>query len=66
MSCIALLFYVTAGVSGKDGAIHLASRALMKKSTDRALHYKGNAIIETEPEVDETLQQVKTDMHALC
>ncbi|KAG7244305.1 hypothetical protein INR49_004445 [Caranx melampygus] len=46
-------------VSGKDGAIRLASRALMKKSTDRGLHYKGNTIIETEPEVDETLQQVE-------
>ncbi|XP_071334803.1 cytosolic carboxypeptidase-like protein 5 isoform X2 [Trachinotus anak] len=47
------------GVSGKDGAIQLASKALMKKSTDRSLHYKGNTIIETAPEMDETLQQVE-------
>ncbi|XP_018553441.1 cytosolic carboxypeptidase-like protein 5 isoform X1 [Lates calcarifer] len=47
------------GVAGKDGAIHLASRALMRKSSDRSLHYKGNAIIETATEMDETLQQVE-------
>ncbi|XP_041815214.1 cytosolic carboxypeptidase-like protein 5 isoform X2 [Chelmon rostratus] len=47
------------GVSGKEGAIQLASKALMKKSTDRSLHYKGNAIIETTPETDESLQQVE-------
>ncbi|XP_022593570.1 cytosolic carboxypeptidase-like protein 5 [Seriola dumerili] len=47
------------GVSGKDGAMQLASKALMKKGTDRSLHYKGNAIIETSPEMDETLQQVE-------
>ncbi|XP_019947492.2 cytosolic carboxypeptidase-like protein 5 isoform X1 [Paralichthys olivaceus] len=47
------------GVSGKDGAIQLASKALMKKSTDRSLHYTGGAIIETAQEVDETLKQVE-------
>ncbi|XP_070843584.1 cytosolic carboxypeptidase-like protein 5 isoform X1 [Chaetodon trifascialis] len=47
------------GVSGREGAIQLASKALMKKSTDRSLHYKGNTIIETTAETDETLQQVE-------
>ncbi|XP_039980696.1 cytosolic carboxypeptidase-like protein 5 isoform X2 [Xiphias gladius] len=44
------------GVSGKDGAMQLASKALMKKSTTRSLHYNGNAIMETAPEMDEILQ----------
>lgn len=47
------------GVSGKEGAMQLASKALMKKSPDRSLHYKGNAIIETAHEQDETVQQVE-------
>lgn len=34
----------------------------MKKSTDKSLHYKGNTIIETTPEKDDTLQQVM-DIH---
>ncbi|XP_070781950.1 cytosolic carboxypeptidase-like protein 5 isoform X2 [Enoplosus armatus] len=46
------------GVSGKDGAIQLASKSLMKKSTDRSFHYKGDTIIETTAEKEETLQQV--------
>lgn len=62
---IGILFHRT-GVSGKEGAMQLASQALMKKSTDRSLHYKGNTIIETAPETDETLQQVGADMHTLC
>lgn len=37
----------------------------MKKSTDRSSHYKGNAIIETALETDETLEQVRADMHTL-
>ncbi|KAI3364514.1 hypothetical protein L3Q82_011301, partial [Scortum barcoo] len=45
-----------ASVSGKDGAIQLASKSLVKKSTD-GFHYKGNAIIERAPEKDETLQE---------
>lgn len=32
----------------------------MKKNTD-SFHYKGNTIIETAPEKDETLKEVKTD-----
>lgn len=59
---ISLLFHLT-GVSGKEGAIQLASKALTKKSTDRSFHYKDNAIIETAPEENETLQQVKIDSH---
>lgn len=55
---INVLFHWT-GVSGKEGAIQLTSKAL-KKSTDRNFHYKGNAILETAPEMDEQ-QQVKTD-----
>ncbi|XP_049446065.1 cytosolic carboxypeptidase-like protein 5 isoform X2 [Epinephelus fuscoguttatus] len=47
------------GVSGKEGAMQLASKALMKKSPDRSLHYKGNVIIETAHEQDETVQQVE-------
>ncbi|XP_053300667.1 cytosolic carboxypeptidase-like protein 5 isoform X2 [Pleuronectes platessa] len=47
------------GVSGKDGAIQLASKALMMKTTDRSLHYTGNAVIETAPEEDEILKQVE-------
>nr|XP_046228458.1 cytosolic carboxypeptidase-like protein 5 isoform X2 [Scatophagus argus] len=46
------------GVSGKEGAIQLASKTLMKKSTDRSLHYRGNTAVETAPERDETLQHV--------
>ncbi|XP_044024321.1 cytosolic carboxypeptidase-like protein 5 isoform X2 [Siniperca chuatsi] len=41
------------GVSGKEG------KSLTKKSTDRSFHYKGNTIIETAPEKDDTLQQVE-------
>ncbi|XP_074471126.1 cytosolic carboxypeptidase-like protein 5 isoform X4 [Sebastes fasciatus] len=47
------------GVSGKEGAMQLASKALMKKSPDRSLNYKANTIIETEHETDETEQQVE-------
>ncbi|XP_059212317.1 cytosolic carboxypeptidase-like protein 5 [Centropristis striata] len=47
------------GVSGKEGAMQLASKALMKKSPDRSLHYTGNTIIETAQETDETVQQVE-------
>ncbi|XP_060946931.1 cytosolic carboxypeptidase-like protein 5 isoform X1 [Limanda limanda] len=47
------------GVSGKDGSIQLASKALMKKSTDRSLHYTGSDVIETAPEEDEILKQVE-------
>ncbi|XP_026175224.1 cytosolic carboxypeptidase-like protein 5 [Mastacembelus armatus] len=46
------------GVSGKEGVIQLASKTLMKTSTD-SLHYKGNPIIETAPETDETQQQAE-------
>ncbi len=51
------LFHST-GISGKDAAMQVTSKALMKKSVDNSLHYKGNAIIETAPETDEALQQV--------
>ncbi|KAM6992169.1 cytosolic carboxypeptidase-like protein 5 [Tautogolabrus adspersus] len=47
------------GVSGKDTAIQLASKALKTKSSDRNFHCKGNTIIETTPEKDETLQQIE-------
>ncbi|KAK2890372.1 cytosolic carboxypeptidase-like protein 5 [Channa argus] len=47
------------GVSGKEGATQLAPQALVKKSTDRRLHYKGNAVLETFPKRNETLQQVE-------
>nr|XP_020459286.1 cytosolic carboxypeptidase-like protein 5 isoform X1 [Monopterus albus] len=43
------------GVSGKESA----SKALMKRSTDRSLHYSGNAVRETAPEMNKTLQQVE-------
>ncbi|XP_071385968.1 cytosolic carboxypeptidase-like protein 5 [Centroberyx affinis] len=46
------------GVSGKEGPIQLASKALMK-STDRSLLYKGDAITETTTETEEKLQQVE-------
>ena len=62
----AIVLFHFAGVSGKDGAIQLASKALMKKRTTRSLHYKGNAIIETAPEMDEILQKVKKYMQTLC
>ncbi|KAG7508756.1 cytosolic carboxypeptidase 5 isoform X1 [Solea senegalensis] len=45
------------GVSGKDGAIQLASKALLK-DTDNHLHCKDCAIIKAAPETDEILQQV--------
>ncbi|XP_028460270.1 cytosolic carboxypeptidase-like protein 5 isoform X3 [Perca flavescens] len=46
------------GVSGKkEGAVQLASKALMKKSPDRSLHYTGPTIIETAQEKAETVQQ---------
>ncbi|XP_034383981.1 cytosolic carboxypeptidase-like protein 5 isoform X2 [Cyclopterus lumpus] len=47
------------GVSGKEGAMQLASKALMKTSPDKTLHYRGNTIIETAHEKDETVQQVE-------
>ncbi|XP_028460271.1 cytosolic carboxypeptidase-like protein 5 isoform X4 [Perca flavescens] len=48
------------GVSGKkEGAVQLASKALMKKSPDRSLHYTGPTIIETAQEKAETVQQVE-------
>ncbi|XP_051264334.1 cytosolic carboxypeptidase-like protein 5 isoform X2 [Dicentrarchus labrax] len=47
------------GESGKEGVIQLASKALISKSTDRSLQYKGDTIIETSTEKDETLQQVE-------
>ncbi|XP_039637051.1 cytosolic carboxypeptidase-like protein 5 isoform X2 [Perca fluviatilis] len=47
------------GVSGKkEGAVQLASKALMKKSPDRSLHYTG-PIIETAQEKAETVQEVE-------
>ncbi|XP_068433049.1 cytosolic carboxypeptidase-like protein 5 isoform X2 [Clinocottus analis] len=46
------------GVSGKEGAMQLASKAVMKKSPDKPLHYRRNTIIETTHEKDETVQQV--------
>lgn len=46
------------GVSGKEGAIQLASKALIKKNIDKSLHYEGNAIIETTPETDDSVQKV--------
>ncbi|KAK2856486.1 hypothetical protein Q5P01_005221 [Channa striata] len=47
------------GVSGKEGATQLASQVLVKKRTERRVHYKGKAVLETSPEGNETLQQVK-------
>ncbi|XP_008294530.1 cytosolic carboxypeptidase-like protein 5 isoform X1 [Stegastes partitus] len=47
------------GVSEKEGALHLASKALIKKSTDRSFHYQANTIIESAPETDGELQQVE-------
>ncbi|XP_041661649.1 cytosolic carboxypeptidase-like protein 5 isoform X2 [Cheilinus undulatus] len=46
------------GVSGKEAAIQLASKALKKKSSDRSFYCKGNTIIETAPEKDDPLQQI--------
>lgn len=46
------------GVSGKEGAIQLASKALIKKNVDKSLHYEGNAINETIPETDDSVQKV--------
>ncbi|XP_038583273.1 cytosolic carboxypeptidase-like protein 5 isoform X1 [Micropterus salmoides] len=40
-------------VSGKEG------KSLMKKGSDKSLHYKGSTIMETAPEKDETLQEVE-------
>ncbi|XP_069014709.1 cytosolic carboxypeptidase-like protein 5 [Embiotoca jacksoni] len=47
------------GISEKEGTLQLASEALTNKSTDRSFHCKGDAIIETTAEADETLQQVE-------
>lgn len=45
----------------------MASKALMKKSTDRSLHYTGSTIIETALETDESLKQViHTHTHTHC
>ncbi|XP_068610170.1 cytosolic carboxypeptidase-like protein 5 [Brachionichthys hirsutus] len=44
------------GVSGKGGAIQMASKALMKKSTDRS--DKGNTDVKTK-QIDEAPQQVE-------
>lgn len=46
------------GVSGKEGAIQLTSEALIKKNIDKSLLYEGNAIIETTPETDDSVQKV--------
>lgn len=57
---ISLLFPST-GVSGKDGGMQLASKALMTKSPEMSLSYKGNdTIIESAHETDETEQEVNT------
>lgn len=54
-------------MSGKEGAIQLASKALMMKSSDKSLHYKGNTIIETTTETDDTRQEViDTHTHTQC
>lgn len=45
------------GVSGKEGAMPLASKALMKKSPDSSLHHRGTTIIETAHEEDEAVEQ---------
>ncbi|XP_022050858.2 cytosolic carboxypeptidase-like protein 5 isoform X1 [Acanthochromis polyacanthus] len=47
------------GVSEKEGALHLASKALIKKNTDKSFHFRANTIIETAPETDGELQQVE-------
>ncbi|AWP19702.1 putative cytosolic carboxypeptidase-like protein 5 [Scophthalmus maximus] len=47
------------GVSRKDGAKQLSSKALLKKSADRTLGHAGGAVIEAAPEEDETQQQVE-------
>lgn len=47
------------GVSEKEAAIQLASKALMKKSTDRSITYKESAIIESAAEAMGTQQQVE-------
>ncbi|XP_029902487.1 cytosolic carboxypeptidase-like protein 5 isoform X2 [Myripristis murdjan] len=44
------------GLSGKEGPIQLASKALMK-GTDRSFLYRGDAIMETAPETEEKTQQ---------
>lgn len=58
-----LILCLSAGISGKDSSLQLASEALMKKSTDRSFHYASKTIIETTPEADETQQQVR---HTPC
>ncbi|KAK5853231.1 hypothetical protein PBY51_007037 [Eleginops maclovinus] len=47
------------GVSGNDGDTQLASKALMKKSPDVSLGYKGNTIIETAHDKEEIVQEVE-------
>ncbi|XP_032398398.1 cytosolic carboxypeptidase-like protein 5 isoform X2 [Etheostoma spectabile] len=48
------------GVSGKkECAVQLVSKALMKKSPDRSLHYTETTIIEPAQEKDGTVQQVE-------
>ncbi|XP_074541279.1 cytosolic carboxypeptidase-like protein 5 isoform X2 [Halichoeres trimaculatus] len=47
------------GVSGREAAMHLASKALRKKANDRSFYCKGTSIIESMPERDETLHQIE-------
>ena len=52
------LLFLSAAVSAKEGAMQLASKALLKKSPDRSLHYTANTIIESAQDEEETVQQV--------
>lgn len=58
-----IVLFHSPGVSEKEGGLHLASKALMKKSTDRNIKYKESAIIETAAETMGTQPQVKTGVH---
>lgn len=50
--------FLSAGVSGKEGAIHLASKAMMKKNTNKSVSFEENTIIEPISETEDSLQMV--------
>lgn len=49
--------FVFTGVSGKEGTIQLASKALMKKSANKSLSFEENTIIEP-VETEDSVQAV--------
>lgn len=55
--CKADNLFLCTGVSGKEGTIHLASKAVMKKNANKSLSFEENTIIEP-AESEDSVQTV--------